>query len=121
MLRMLNSKPHLPWLCMGDFNDILFIEEKRGGRVSSHGQVQAFKDVLDVCGFVDLGFTSPEFTWQGNRHGHMVWERLYRGVANYDWMAKYLAASFRHLHCFASDHRPILLLLDPNGESVGWK
>ena len=78
MLRMLNSRPNLPWLCMGDFNDILFIEEKRVGRVSSHGQMQAFRDVLDVCGFVDLGFTGPEFTWQGNRHRHMVWERLYR-------------------------------------------
>ena len=28
MLRMLHSKPHLPWLCMGDFNEILFSEEK---------------------------------------------------------------------------------------------
>ena len=36
-------------------------------------------------------------------------------------MDKYLAASVWHLHCFASDHRPILLLLDPNGESVRWK
>ncbi|KAK7842528.1 hypothetical protein CFP56_013603 [Quercus suber] len=36
-------------------------------------------------------------------------------------MAKFPAASVRHLHCFASDHRPILLLLDPNGESVRWK
>ena len=79
MLRMLNSKPHLPWLCMGDFNEILVTEEKRGRRVRSHGQMQAFKDVLDVCGFVDLGFTGPEFTWEGNRHGHVVWERLDRG------------------------------------------
>ena len=31
MLCMLHSKPHLPWLCMGDFNEILFSEEKRGG------------------------------------------------------------------------------------------
>jgi len=28
MLRMLNLKPHLPWVCMGDFNKILLIEEK---------------------------------------------------------------------------------------------
>ena len=28
MLCMLNSKPHLPWLCMGDFNKILFTDEK---------------------------------------------------------------------------------------------
>ena len=36
-------------------------------------------------------------------------------------MAKFPAASVRHLHCYASDHRPILLMFDPNGEFVRWK
>jgi len=88
MMRLLNSKPHLPWLCMGDFNEILFTEEKRGGRIRPHCQIQAFRDTLDVCGFVDLIFTGSEFTWNGNRHGHIIWERLDRGVANHDWLEK---------------------------------
>ena len=62
MLRMLHSKPHLPWVCMGDFNEILLSEEKRGGKERPHRQMQAFRDVLDTCGFLDLGFTGPEFT-----------------------------------------------------------
>ena len=92
MLRMLRSKPHLPWCYMGDFNEILQSEEKRGGRIRPHVQMQAFRDVLDVCGFVDLGFTRPEFTWHSRRHGHLIWERLDRGMANYDWLAKFPAA-----------------------------
>ena len=92
MLRMLRSKPHLPWCCMGDFNKILQSEEKRGGRIRPHVLMQAFRDVLDVCGFADLGFTRPEFTWHSRRHGHLIWERLDRGVANYDWLAKFPAA-----------------------------
>ena len=76
MLRMLHSKPHLPWLCMGDFNEILFSEEKRGGQVRPYCQMQAFKDVLDTCGFMDLCFTRPEFTWHGVRRGQVIWERL---------------------------------------------
>ena len=36
MLRMLKSKPHLPWCCMGDFNELLCMEEKRGGRLRPH-------------------------------------------------------------------------------------
>ena len=42
MLRMLRSKPHLPWCCIGDFNEILRTEEKRGGRIRAHDQMQAF-------------------------------------------------------------------------------
>lgn len=76
---MLRSKPHLPWCCVGDFNEILKIEEKRGGRIRPHNQMQAFRDVLDFCGFVDLGFTGPKFTWHSRRHGQLIWERLNRG------------------------------------------
>lgn len=83
--------------------------------------MQAFRDTLDVCGFVDLGFTGPESTWYGNRHGHTIWERLDRGVTTHDWLEKYPTASIWHLHCVELDHRPILLVLDPNGESHRWK
>ena len=121
MLRMLHSKPYLPWVCMGDFNEILLSEEKHGGRARPHSQMQAFRDVLDTCGFLDLGFTGPEFTWNGNRHGYVIWERWDRGVANYDWMARFLTVIIRHLHCVASNHRPILLVFDPNGEATRWK
>lgn len=121
MLRMLNSKPHLPWVCMGDSNEIPLFEEKRGGRVRPHGQMQAFREVLDTCVFLDLGFTGPQFSWQGNRHGHVIWERLDRGVANYDWMARFSTTTIKHLHCVASDHRLILLVFDPNGEAARWK
>ena len=63
----------------------------------------------------------PKFTWHGNGHGHVIWERLDRGVANYDWMARFLTVIIRHLHCVASNHRPILLVFDPNGEATRWK
>ena len=97
------------------------MEDKKRGAPQAHNLMQAFRDVFDTCGFVDLGFTGPKFTWQGNRHGHVVWERLDWGVVNYDWMAKFPAASIRHLHYIASDHRTILLRFDPNSESVRWK
>ena len=31
MLRMLNLKPKLPWYCFGDFNELLGVQDKRGG------------------------------------------------------------------------------------------
>ena len=78
IIHMSQTKLHLPWCCMGDFNELLQTKEKRGCRIRSHTQMQAFCDVLDFCGFVDLGFTGLEFTWHGRRHGHLVWECLNR-------------------------------------------
>ena len=54
-LRTLNDKPNIPWLCAGDFNEITRQEEKVGRAICAHSQMQAFRDVIDECGFMDLG------------------------------------------------------------------
>ena len=72
MLRMLNSKPKLPWCCFGDFNELLEVKEKNGGAQRSHNLMQSFRDVLDDCRFVDLGYSGPEFTWNGWQHGEWI-------------------------------------------------
>ena len=89
MLRMLHSRSKLLWCCFGDFNELLKVEDKRGGAPQSHSQMQQFRDVLDHCGFVDLGFSGLAFTWRGGRRGEWVWEWLDWGVANCDWLAKF--------------------------------
>ena len=89
MLRMLSSKPKLPWFCFGDFNELLQVEDKKGGAPRAHNLMQAFRDVFDHCGFVDLGYSGLDFTWHGRRRGELIWERLDRGVANYEWLARF--------------------------------
>ena len=73
--------------------------------------MQLSRDVIDECGFLDLGFVGPQFTW--SKHyaaGHLVWERLNRGLANYKWFARFSRARVHHLHSDSSDHRPILII-----------
>ena len=40
MLHQLNSKFNLPWLCAGDFNELLQSSEKLGGNNRSQNQMQ---------------------------------------------------------------------------------
>ena len=37
MIRNLSSRSSLPWCLMGDFNEILSFEDKKGGASSLHG------------------------------------------------------------------------------------
>ena len=63
----------MPWLCGGDFNELTRQEEKLGGAARNHGQMQLFKDVLDECGFMDLGFVGSQFTWSKHfADGHSI-------------------------------------------------
>ena len=88
----------LPWLMMGDFNELLSCNDKLGGNPLNPRRVQMFKDCLDSCGMVDLGFHGPKFTWVNKREvGHFIQERLDRGFANIDWRDLYPKATVHHL------------------------
>ena len=107
--------------CFRNFNEILQVEDKKGGAPRAHNLIQAFRDVLDQCGFMDLGYSGPDFTRHGCRRGELIWERLDRGVTNHEWFAQFPTGRIRHLNCFTSDHRPILLSLYSNGEHQCWR
>ena len=77
--------------------------------------MQLFRDVIDECGFIDLGFSGQWFTWSKHfRDGHSIWERLDRGLANnsfFFFFLLFLGLRINHLWCDTSDHVPILLNL----------
>lgn len=82
--------------------------------------MQAFRETMDFCELVDFGFSGPTYTWHGKKGGELIWERLDQDLANYDWLARYPTGRIKHLSCFTSDHRPILLSLDTDGERQRW-
>ena len=45
---------------------LLDLMRKLGGAIKPHNQMQLFRDVIDECRFMDLGFVGPKFTW--NKH-----------------------------------------------------
>lgn len=63
LIRGLRRQGSLPWLCDGDFNKILKSHEKSGGRLRPYGQIEQFREVLDKCNLLDLGFSRNKFTW----------------------------------------------------------
>ena len=110
LLRNLHGKFLVPWLCAGDFNEITKSHEKSGGRLRPFMQIKNFRDVLDECGLVDLGFMGSKFTWFKNiANGILVWERLDRDVGNSDWLEIYPATRVVTLECGTSDHKPIVI------------
>ncbi|XP_075662742.1 uncharacterized protein LOC142632200 [Castanea sativa] len=85
-----------------------------GGSNRSQSQMQLFKDVIDECGFIDLGFVGSQFTSQKHfADGHSIWERLDRGLANNEWFLKFSGSKVHHLHSDSSDHSP--LWITPHG------
>ena len=51
----------------GDFNEPLLSEDKFGGRSVSVIRSLLFKECLDRCNMMDIGFAGPRFTWTNRR------------------------------------------------------
>ena len=49
LLRVLRQRFSLPWVCLGDFNEILLAEEKQGWLDRLKRQIQGFRHALDDC------------------------------------------------------------------------
>jgi exonuclease III len=99
-----------PWLCMGDFNEVMFALEHRGQHPRLEGQMQVFQEVLARCQLGDMGFQGSEFTWDNRRRGSdFVQMRLDRVVSNVQWQQWFPASSVVHLPCLRSDHALILV------------
>jgi hypothetical protein len=104
-IRELHSQHNLPWVLIGDFNEILFSHEKEGGNPRPLNFMQNFRDVLTDCNLHDIGFVGDQFTWRRGR----IRERLDCALANTHWNNMHPDATLHHLEAMRSDHRPILL------------
>ncbi|KAK2647288.1 hypothetical protein Ddye_014777 [Dipteronia dyeriana] len=79
LLQHLHGMAQLPWLCSGDFNEILSADEKVGGLPRSRLMIENFRVTLEYYGFDDLGFQGSRFTWSNKRAGgDLIQERLDR-------------------------------------------
>ena len=113
LIRSLHRRGTLPWPYGGDFNEILKSHEKRGGRLRPYSQMEQFREVLDKCNLLDLGFLGNKLTWSRTYpNGGMVWERLDRAVCTTEWYDLFLSTSVQTLTCVSSDHNPICIQLE---------
>ena len=104
-MKFLRTRNTLPWLCAGDFNEILDATEQFGGLVRPESQMDGFQDVVEVCGFADLGFSGLPWTWDNRQDGDRnvkVW--LDRGLATANFLDLFRDITVRHVQTTESDH-----------------
>ncbi|VVA32295.1 PREDICTED: reverse mRNAase [Prunus dulcis] len=104
LLASLEDASFMTWLCVGDFNEVFWADEKLGSRVRNDRQIQGFKNANDYCGLQDLGFTGPKFTWWRN-NPEDIHVRLDRALTNIEWSTVF------HLNLTKSDHLPIKIII----------
>lgn len=66
---------NLPWICIGNFNEITTPNENGGGKEPKAYKMIAYSKSMDRCNLIDLGFKGPSFTWFNKRKRNRIFER----------------------------------------------
>lgn len=68
--------------------------------------MQLFREVLDECNFMDLGFKGFSFMWSKHYCTDVsIWERLDRVVATAKWFSNFSGTQVHHVDSTTSDHK----------------
>lgn len=111
-LEFVAASVNMPWICLGDFNEICHASEKWGNKTLKEHRMNLFKDTMRNCNLVDLDSFGNKFTWVNKRRAYPIYEKLDRIWENPDWITLYPNANVENLSRMSSDHNHVLLRFD---------
>ncbi|KAM1128830.1 hypothetical protein ACFX13_039436 [Malus domestica] len=82
LLADLGQRSSLPWICLGDFNEVLSVDEQLGGNQLKESQMDGFREAVHACQLIDMGFVVNSYTWTDNREHE---EESCEGIISLAW------------------------------------
>ncbi|KAK6131702.1 hypothetical protein DH2020_034499 [Rehmannia glutinosa] len=111
-----------PWICIGDFNEVLQQHEFSGTRPRPPWQISLFRDAIEHCDLSDMGFFGPRYTW--NRlsiHPFTQRGRLDRSLCNPPFRAIFPRQKVTVIPSFTSDHCLLSVHINPQNSLPSYR
>ena len=110
LMRFLRAHSSVPWLCVGDFNEVLAAEEQIGVIEREQWQMAAFSDAVNDCRLMDLGYHGLPYTWDNRQDADRnVKARLDRALGDDKFLESFRDTEVFHIPLAKSDHCGILV------------
>lgn len=77
---------NIPWVIMGDFNEITSQSKKLGGKPIKQKRVDRYLACMNTYDLHDVGFIGNKITCTNKRKKKPIFQRLYRAWVNLIWL-----------------------------------
>ena len=110
LLQSMRMQYDLPWLVVGDFNECVWDFKHFSATPRAASQMQASRDVLELCVLTYLSFVGVPYTYDNKSAGSTnVKVCLDRVLVNREWLLSFIQTSAMVVPAVTSDHVPILV------------
>ena len=93
------------WCILGDFNSMLYKDDRKGGTEVQDHEVNYLNNLIEQCDLQELRWIWPYFSWSNK----MVWSRIDRVFTNVLWYETMDFTQTHYLPSSLSDHTPLLI------------
>ncbi|XP_019238000.1 PREDICTED: uncharacterized protein LOC109218123 [Nicotiana attenuata] len=111
-LQLLSLSIAVPWLIAGDFNTVLYPNDRLSCNPASYSEIQEFAACLQHITLTELLWKGDYYIWSNKQpEVDRVSNRLDRVFGNYEWMMSWGRVETNYGLPQISDHTPMLLTL----------
>ncbi|XP_019257657.1 PREDICTED: uncharacterized protein LOC109235864 [Nicotiana attenuata] len=97
-----------PWLLSGDFNAVLYTNDRMMGNPITYTEVQDFVDCVTTLNLNELAWTGDYYTWSNKQSdAERISSRIDRAFGNYEWMMQWGHVVTEYGLPYISDHSPM--------------
>ncbi|XP_059315534.1 uncharacterized protein LOC132066189 [Lycium ferocissimum] len=109
-LSRLSTQCSKPWILWGDFNTILYTQDRVYGAAISNAKIRDFSDCVQNLMVTELPWQGDYYTWSNKQQGgNKVWSRIDRALGNLDWMMIYGHLTIEYNLPHISNHAPMMI------------
>ncbi|XP_058746230.1 uncharacterized protein LOC131619107 [Vicia villosa] len=101
-----------PWMVVGDFNNILKVDDRIGGNDVHLAEYIDMEDMLANSNLSEHETIRAWFTWSNKQLANPISSRIDRALVNADWYRMFPNSMVGVLNPNISDHAPLRIKLD---------
>lgn len=105
----LHSQQHGPWMLIGDFNNVVKVEEKIGGSMVSEKKYNDLNYMMNKTELYEMESKGDYFSWSNKQGENAIHSRIDRILGNTVWMQKHVNVVLTNMSPNVFDHSILIL------------